>query len=286
MLCPGAASSKFSLSPFMRYILLRADVARNLRSRSQQIRYLSRSQSAAPTTYLVQSRCFISSTTWLNESYSSGASNGHDRGQQNHFKKSIGYAKSQKTRSREHRPSQAGQADRNEQSEGEHQQPAKEDAKEAKKERKSAKAMVTGSKARKKDFERTANPYLEKRKPESWEIQKSALKEKFKEGWAPPKKLSPDALDGIRHLHATDPERFTTPVLAEQFKVSPEAVRRILKSKWQPTEEEQDDRRRRWWNRRLRIWSQMAELGLRPRQRRTDRISDAQILYGPGNGKD
>lgn len=304
MLCPGAVSSRFYLSPFLRYILLGADVACNLRSRSQQIRFPSRNQiprraSGRPTTYLVQRRCFISSTTWLNESHSSGASNGHDRGQQKHFKKStvIGYAESRRTRSRAHvnadtidRPSQAGSADQNEQSKGKHQQPVREDAKGAKKERKPAKANVPGSnaeEARKKDLERTAKKrYLKKGKPESWEIQKSALKEKFKEGWAPPKKLSPDALDGIRHLHATDPERFTTPVLAEQFKVSPEAVRRILKSKWQPTEEEQDDRRRRWWNRRLRIWSQMAELGLRPRRRRTDRISDAQILYGPGNRKD
>lgn len=34
-----------------------------------------------------------------------------------------------------------------------------------------------------------------------------------------------------------DPQKFTTPVLAERFHVSPEAVRRILKSKWEPSEQ-------------------------------------------------
>lgn len=117
------------------------------------------------------------------------------------------------------------------------------------------------------------------KKPEGWQIQKAALKEKFKEGWSPPRKLSPDALDLIRHLHSTAPDQFTTPVLAEQFKVSPEAIRRILKSKWRPTEEEMEDRRRRWQRRHDRIWSQMAELGLRPKKKKTAYASDVQVLY-------
>jgi Neugrin len=45
-------------------------------------------------------------------------------------------------------------------------------------------------------------------------------------------------MDGLRELHMLDPETFTTPVLAERFRVSPEAVRRILKSKWEPTREQ------------------------------------------------
>ncbi|OJJ80524.1 mitochondrial ribosome assembly protein RRG9 [Aspergillus glaucus CBS 516.65] len=118
-----------------------------------------------------------------------------------------------------------------------------------------------------------------KKKREGWQIQKDALKGKFKEGWNPTKKLSPDALDGIRHLHAMAPDRFTTPVLAEQFKVSPEAVRRILKSKWKASETEMDDRRKRWEKRHDRIWSQMAELGLRPKRKRTQEIDDSKVLY-------
>lgn len=47
--------------------------------------------------------------------------------------------------------------------------------------------------------------------------------------WAPGRKLSRAAMDGLRMLHAHDPEVFSTPVLANKFQISPEAVRRILK---------------------------------------------------------
>lgn len=103
------------------------------------------------------------------------------------------------------------------------------------------------------------------REREVWQIQKSALAAKFgPQGWAPRKRLSPDALDGIRALHAQYPEKYTTPVLADQFKVSPEAIRRILKSKWRPSEEEEVDRRQRWDKRGEIIWSQMVEIGIKP----------------------
>lgn len=118
------------------------------------------------------------------------------------------------------------------------------------------------------------------KKPEAWEIQKDALGKKFPDGWNPAKRLSPDSLDGIRHLHATAPDRFTTAVLAEEFKVSPEAIRRILKSKWKPSEKEMDKRRVRWENRHERIWSQMAELGLRPPTKRSQPLSDSKGLFG------
>jgi len=118
-----------------------------------------------------------------------------------------------------------------------------------------------------------------KRKPEDWQVQKAALKEKFADGWNPPKKLSPDALDGIRHLHAKAPEQFTTAVLAQEFEMSPEAIRRILKSKWRPSEDEMESRRKRWENRHDRIWSRMAELGLRPSTKRTRPVSDYHVLY-------
>ncbi|KAJ5205219.1 Neugrin-related protein [Penicillium cf. griseofulvum] len=124
-----------------------------------------------------------------------------------------------------------------------------------------------------------------KKKPESWQVQKAALKEKFAGGWNPPKKLSPDALDGIRHLHAKAPEQFTTAVLADEFEVSPEAIRRILKSKWRPSEDEMESRRKRWENRHDRIWSRMAELGLRPSTNRTRPLSDFHVLYDDNNHK-
>ncbi|KAJ5666368.1 uncharacterized protein N7477_008816 [Penicillium maclennaniae] len=125
-----------------------------------------------------------------------------------------------------------------------------------------------------------------KKKTEHWQIQKEALGSKFPAGWNPPKKLSPDALDGIRHLHATAPDRFTTSVLAEEFKTSPEAIRRILKSKWRPSGEEVESRRKRWEKRHERIWSQMSELGLRPSTKASRPVGDAsRLLYSDDDKK-
>lgn len=124
-----------------------------------------------------------------------------------------------------------------------------------------------------------------RKKKEGWQIQKEALQRKFPEGWNPYRKLSPDAIDGIRQLHAVAPDQFTTPVLAEQFKVSPEAIRRILKSKWRPTEQEAEDRRQRWEKRSKRIWSHMTELGLRPAKSGPRKFSDVKTLYDDNDVK-
>lgn len=97
-----------------------------------------------------------------------------------------------------------------------------------------------------------------------WQSQKAALQEKFSEGWAPRKRLSPDALAGIRAINAQFPEQYTVPVLAAKFEVSPEAIRRILKSNWRPDEEEEEDRKRRWYKRGQQVWTRYAELGLKP----------------------
>ena len=45
------------------------------------------------------------------------------------------------------------------------------------------------------------------------------------------------------------------------FKVSPEAIRRILKSKWEPNEEEQERRAERWERRGEKIWARWRETG-------------------------
>ncbi|KAF1851722.1 required for respiratory growth protein 9, mitochondrial [Cucurbitaria berberidis CBS 394.84] len=105
----------------------------------------------------------------------------------------------------------------------------------------------------------------------SWQAQKAALKEKLGgEAWNPRKKLSPDTMEGIRHLHETQPERFSTPVLADHFKISPEAIRRILKSKWRPSDEEHEARMQRWDKRGERIWSNLVEMGVKPPKRWRD----------------
>lgn len=100
-----------------------------------------------------------------------------------------------------------------------------------------------------------------------WLKQKQALKKKFPEGWRPPKRLSPDALDGIRVLHQQFPGMYTTAALAEKFEVSPEAIRRILRAKWEPTAEEEERRQKRWFNRGVSVWQRYAELGKQPPRR-------------------
>jgi len=50
-------------------------------------------------------------------------------------------------------------------------------------------------------------------------------------------------MDGLRMLHSHSPETFTTSVLAERFKISPEAVRRILRSRWVPDKERKTELR-------------------------------------------
>ena len=99
---------------------------------------------------------------------------------------------------------------------------------------------------------------------EVWGVQKSALEKKFPAGWSPPKKLSPDAIAGIRTLHAQYPAEYSTEVLAAQFETSPEAIRRILKSRWRPSPTEEEDRQRRWFERGKRVWGQWAATGRKP----------------------
>jgi hypothetical protein len=99
---------------------------------------------------------------------------------------------------------------------------------------------------------------------ESWQVYKEVLKKKFPEGWNPPKRLSPDALAGIRALHAQEPDLYTTAALAASFQVSPEMIRRILKSKWIPSINEAMDRERRWLNRGKSIYQVHADKGQKP----------------------
>lgn len=100
-------------------------------------------------------------------------------------------------------------------------------------------------------FISTTNP----RKIDRWRIEKGKMQRKLAgQEWKPLHRLSPTAIDGIRMLHSQHPEDYPTGKLAELFKVSPEAIRRILKSKWRPNAEEMADRLRRWDNRRQSIW--------------------------------
>lgn len=104
----------------------------------------------------------------------------------------------------------------------------------------------------------------------AWAVQKEALKKKFPDGWRPFKRLSPDALEGIRALNQQFPDMFPLEVLSQRFEVSPEAMRRILRSSWVPTSWEDEDRHRRWFNRGTAIWEKYEELGLKPPKRWRD----------------
>ncbi|OCH86813.1 hypothetical protein OBBRIDRAFT_796830 [Obba rivulosa] len=93
------------------------------------------------------------------------------------------------------------------------------------------------------DLENEINPFPNKSRmvqpvPRQAVKHREAIKKDFPEGWAPPRRLSREAMEGLRQLHKMDPEQYTTPVLASKFRISPEAVRRILKSNWQPTSEQ------------------------------------------------
>ncbi|PHH85254.1 hypothetical protein CDD83_697 [Cordyceps sp. RAO-2017] len=99
---------------------------------------------------------------------------------------------------------------------------------------------------------------------EAWRVHKDRIKEKFPEGWKPRKRLSPDALAGIRALNAQFPDVYTTSALATKFKMDPEAIRRVLKSSWQPTAEQEQERQERWHRRGMQVWERKAELGIKP----------------------
>ncbi|KAL3959866.1 hypothetical protein ACCO45_004983 [Purpureocillium lilacinum] len=79
--------------------------------------------------------------------------------------------------------------------------------------------------------------------------------------------LSPDALAGIRALNAQFPDVYTTQALADKFEVSAEAIRRILKSKWQPSAAEEEERQQRWFRRGVQVWEHKAALGVKPPRR-------------------
>ncbi|KAF2221089.1 hypothetical protein BDZ85DRAFT_266267 [Elsinoe ampelina] len=100
---------------------------------------------------------------------------------------------------------------------------------------------------------------------ESWRTQKAALEKKFgDQGWQPRKRISPDAIAGVRSLNASDPVTYSTDRLADYFQISPEAVRRILRSKWQPNEKQAEKRKARWERRGERKWTEMVDQGVRP----------------------
>ncbi|CEP64610.1 mitochondrial ribosome assembly protein RRG9 LALA0_S12e02872g [Lachancea lanzarotensis] len=86
-----------------------------------------------------------------------------------------------------------------------------------------------------------------------WKRQKLSLKRKFQgEKWNPKKKLSREQMESLRLLKQQFPH-MSASQLGDHFKVSPEVVRRILKSKWAPDELERSKIQERWKRRSERV---------------------------------
>ncbi|KIM23661.1 hypothetical protein M408DRAFT_332263 [Serendipita vermifera MAFF 305830] len=92
----------------------------------------------------------------------------------------------------------------------------------------------------------------------SWGERRAMVKERYPERWNPSKKVSREAMEAIRELHRQDPEKYPSWVLAQRFTISPEAVRRILKSNWKMSEE------------------RLEEKVMKQRKRRIERVKRAQ----------
>lgn len=83
-----------------------------------------------------------------------------------------------------------------------------------------------------------------------WKKQKLALKQKFQnQGWSPLKKVSREDMESIKTLKKNMP-LLNNSQIGEYFKISPEAVRRILKSNWKPKNLEEDEQVYERWKKR------------------------------------
>jgi Neugrin len=104
-----------------------------------------------------------------------------------------------------------------------------------------------------------------KSKKEHWQRRKASIAAKnLSQPWNPKSKLSPDTMAAIRTLNEQYPEQFTLQVLRDHFDISHEGLRRILKSRWAPSEQEEEARRKRWEERGKAIWEKLADQGSKP----------------------
>lgn len=72
-----------------------------------------------------------------------------------------------------------------------------------------------------------------------WSDIRKKQKSHYPDGWKPKKKLTRYQMDYLRTLKQNYPEGWSVSKLAGQFGISPSAVVRILKSKWEPSPEVQ-----------------------------------------------
>ncbi|KAI8377816.1 uncharacterized protein BYT42DRAFT_571799 [Radiomyces spectabilis] len=93
---------------------------------------------------------------------------------------------------------------------------------------------------------------------------KGAKASKIKESWQPKKRVSRVVMGKIRDLAIAYPQEYNSVKLAEEFKLSVEAVRRILKSSFRPTTEQAERQERNRYQamgeRKKQLKSQYGEL--------------------------
>lgn len=82
-----------------------------------------------------------------------------------------------------------------------------------------------------------------------WVKREETLRKRYGQ-WNPTRKLSRQQITDIKNLKGQYPG-MKTKQLADFFLISPESIRRILKSKWEPTDEEMEDLKRRTEKRKL-----------------------------------
>lgn len=93
-----------------------------------------------------------------------------------------------------------------------------------------------------------AEAELAKKMPE-WEKREETLRKRYG-AWNPTRKLSRQQITDIRELKQQWPQ-MKTKHLADHFSINPESIRRILKSKWTPSEEELESLNQRAERRKL-----------------------------------
>lgn len=112
-----------------------------------------------------------------------------------------------------------------------------------------------------------------------WKKQMFALQEKFPEGWDPKKKLSRDQMAELREIKTARPN-ITNDELSSLFKVSPEAIRRILKSRWRPNADKSKQLNERWIRRGQRLGAKQIRQG--PAKPRVSGAAATKRLRDPG----
>lgn len=82
-----------------------------------------------------------------------------------------------------------------------------------------------------------------------WVKRDESLRKRYGQ-WNPTRKLSRQQITDIKNLKVQYPG-MKTKQMADFFLISPESIRRILKSKWEPTDAEMEDLKRRTEKRKL-----------------------------------